>query len=62
GIDSVMAPRERRITAWARLSRDLDAGALDAIAQEVTLEEAITAANQLMDGTVRGRIVVDVNR
>lgn len=62
GIDSVMAPRERRTAAWARLSRDLDVSALDAIAREVALEEAITAANQLMDGTVRGRIVVDVNR
>ena len=62
GIDSVMAPRERRVTAWARLSRDLDATALDAIAREVSLEEAITAADHLMDGTVRGRIVVDVNR
>ncbi|MFD6897352.1 MDR family oxidoreductase [Rhodococcus sp. NPDC060086] len=62
GIDSVMAPRERRLTAWARLSRDLEASTLEAITQEVSLEEAITAANQLMDGTVRGRIVVDVNR
>lgn len=62
GIDSVMAPRERRLTAWARLSRDLEASTLDTITQEVSLEEAITAANQLMDGTVRGRIVVDVNR
>ncbi|MFZ2178388.1 MAG: MDR family oxidoreductase [Rhodococcus sp. (in: high G+C Gram-positive bacteria)] len=62
GIDSVMAPKPRRIDAWARLSRDLDVAALDAIAQEVSLKDAITAADQLMDGAVRGRIVVDVNR
>ncbi|MGW0021955.1 acrylyl-CoA reductase (NADPH) [Rhodococcus sp. NPDC003382] len=62
GIDSVMAPHPRRTAAWERLARDLDASALDAIAHEVGLEEAIGAAEKLMDGTVRGRIVVDVNR
>jgi acrylyl-CoA reductase (NADPH) len=62
GIDSVMAPRERRMAAWKRLSRDLDAGALDSIAQEIGLEEAIASAAELMDGKVRGRVVVDVNR
>jgi acrylyl-CoA reductase (NADPH) len=57
-----MAPRQRRLTAWERLARDLDAGALDSIAQEVALGEAIASAGQLMDGKVRGRVVVDVNR
>lgn len=62
GIDSVMAPRDRRLTAWQRLSNDLDPAALDAIAEEVALGEAIDAASRLMDGKVRGRVVVDVNR
>ena len=62
GIESVMAPREPRMAAWARLSRDLDASALDAIANEIGLGDAIDAAGQLLDGKVRGRIVVDVNR
>lgn len=62
GIDSVMAPKERRMAAWKRLSRDLHAGALDSIAQEIGLEEAIASAAELMDGKVRGRVVVDVNR
>ena len=62
GIESVMAPREPRMAAWARLSRDLDASALDAIAHEIRLGDAIDAAGQLLDGKVRGRIVVDVNR
>lgn len=62
GIDSVMAPHSRRAAAWQRLARDLDPSALDSIAHEVGLEEAITAAEKLMDGTVRGRIIVDVNR
>ena len=62
GIEIVMAPREPRMAAWARLSRDLDASALDAIANEIRLGDAIDAAGQLLDGKVRGRIVVDVNR
>jgi acrylyl-CoA reductase (NADPH) len=62
GVDSVQAPLPRRLAAWERLARDLDAAALESIAQEVTLGEAIGAAQRLIDGTVRGRIVVDVNR
>jgi len=62
GIDSVMAPKGRRIAAWERLSRDLDASKLDSIAQEIGLADAIDAAGQLMGGKLRGRIVVDVNR
>ncbi len=61
GIDSVMAPKAPRLAAWKRLSRDLDVGVLDAIAREIGLGEAIAAAGDLMDGHVRGRIVVDVN-
>jgi acrylyl-CoA reductase (NADPH) len=61
GIDSVMAPKERRMGAWKRLSDDLDGGALDSIAREIGLGEAIASAGELMDGKVRGRIVVDVN-
>jgi acrylyl-CoA reductase (NADPH) len=62
GIDSVMAPKGPRMAAWARLGRDLDLSALDMIGQEIGLEDAIAAASGLMDGTVRGRFVVDVNR
>jgi len=62
GIDSVMAPRPRRIAAWERLARDLDPALLETIATEVGLEEAIGEAGKFMDGTVRGRIVVDVTR
>lgn len=62
GIDSVMAPKQRRLSAWERLARDLDTGTLESIAHEVGLGDAIDSAGELMDGKVRGRIVVDVNR
>jgi acrylyl-CoA reductase (NADPH) len=62
GIDSVMCPRPERLLAWQRLARDLDIAKLDLITHEVALAEAIPTAAQLMDGKVRGRVVVDVNR
>ncbi len=62
GVDSVMAPKPPRLAAWKRLAEDLDPAVLDTIAEDVALAEVIDAASQLMDGKVRGRIVVDVNR
>lgn len=58
GIDSVMAPRERRQRAWDRLARDLDPALLETVLEEVPLARAIEKAGALMDGKVRGRIVV----
>lgn len=62
GIDSVMCPRPERLVAWQRLATDLDVGKLGLITHEVSLAEAIPTAAQLIDGKVRGRVVVDVNR
>lgn len=62
GIDSVMAPKAVRLEAWARLARDLDIGKLDAISREISLGEAIGVAAEILEGKVRGRVVVDVNR
>lgn len=58
GIDSVMAPLAARESAWARLASDLDPAKLDALTREIGLDEAIGAAEDLMAGRVRGRIVV----
>ncbi len=62
GIDSVMAPMDPRMAAWARLASDLDPAVLDVIGAEIGLGDAIAAAADLIDGKVRGRIIVDVNR
>ena len=60
GIDSVMAPMARRREAWQRLARDLDPALLESMTSEVGLADAIDAARRLMDGKVRGRIVVRI--
>ncbi len=57
GINSVTVPRERRIQAWQRLA-ELDLSKLDAIAQEITLEQVIGKAPEILAGTIRGRLVV----
>jgi acrylyl-CoA reductase (NADPH) len=61
GIDSVLCPRPRRITAWQRLARDLDRQRLEAITTEVRLADVIELAPRILAGQVRGRVVVDVN-
>lgn len=62
GIESVRALRSKRHAAWKRLADDIDPAALEMIAIDINLGDAIEAAKQLMDGSVRGRFVVDVNR
>ena len=60
GIDSVMAPLVLRQQAWGRLAGALDARALDLITEEVPLDEAIAKAAALLEGRVRGRVVVRI--
>ncbi len=63
GVDSVNCPRGPRMAAWDRLARDLDKDLLALIGgSEIGLADAIQAAADLIDGKVRGRIIVDVNR
>lgn len=62
GIDSVMRPIADRVEAWQRLAEIIEPTLFDDIVKEVSLAEAVNVANQLMEGKVRGRVVVDVNR
>jgi acrylyl-CoA reductase (NADPH) len=60
GIDSVMCPIELRKTAWSRLASDLDPGKLTEITHEIGLDGVIEAGAKILDGQVRGRIVVKI--
>jgi acrylyl-CoA reductase (NADPH) len=62
GVDSVRAPTEVRVAAWERLAADVDPAKLEAITREIGLAEAIDAAQEVLAGRVRGRLVVDVQR
>ena len=60
GIDSVMRPTADRIEAWERLATILEPAVFDDIAKEITLDETIDTAEQLISGKVRGRVVVNI--
>ncbi|MFC3682928.1 acrylyl-CoA reductase (NADPH) [Hydrogenophaga luteola] len=60
GVDSVMAPKSLRLQAWQRLSTDLNLTKLGQIAEEIGLDDVIATATKLLDGQVRGRLIVDV--
>jgi acrylyl-CoA reductase (NADPH) len=61
GVDSVLAPLALRQRAWDRLARDLKPNLLESMVEEVSLDHAIDKAHALMQGKVRGRIVVKVS-
>jgi len=60
GIDSVMRPKADRQTAWQRLESDLDRGKLADITGEIGLAQVIGAAPDIVEGRIRGRIVVKI--
>ena len=61
GVDSVMAPRARRIDAWSNLALEMKADTLDRITQEIALADALAWAPKILAGEVRGRLVVNIN-
>ena len=61
GIDSVNAPQVVRGEAWSRLARDLDLRKLVQTTQVVGLAEVSEVASRILEGKIRGRVVVDVN-
>jgi acrylyl-CoA reductase (NADPH) len=60
GIDSVMCPLPDREAAWRRLEADLDREKIAAMANEIGLDDVIAAGRRIVEGKVRGRIVVKI--
>ena len=60
GIDSVMCPMDQRQQAWRRLETELDRGKIAAMTSEIGLANVIDAGTRIVEGQVRGRIVVKV--
>lgn len=61
GIDSVMAPKAKRVIAWDRLAREMDLARLAEISSMIGLDDVPEAAEAILAGKIRGRVVVDVN-
>jgi acrylyl-CoA reductase (NADPH) len=60
GIDSVRAPKELRLEAWRRVATDLDRGKLEALTRAIGFDDIIEAAKDIVEGRIRGRIVVEM--
>ena len=61
GVDSVMRPRADREEAWSRLARDLDLAKLNTMVHPAKLSDVPDLGRAIVEGKVRGRVVVDVN-
>ncbi|RDL44924.1 oxidoreductase [Marinomonas piezotolerans] len=60
GIDSVMRPIIDREKAWDRLGELLDDQDLEQISANIGLEEVVEYAHKLLDGSIRGRVIVSI--
>jgi acrylyl-CoA reductase (NADPH) len=60
GIDSVMAPKAVRLEAWRRIGTDLDLQKLASLSTTIGFDGIIDAAHDIVDGKIRGRVVVDM--
>ena len=61
GIDSVMQPYDNRLRAWERVAQDLPMDKLEAMVQPATLSDLPKLGADILNGQVKGRVVVDVN-
>jgi acrylyl-CoA reductase (NADPH) len=60
GIDSVMAPKELRLEAWRRIATDLDHQKLGRLSTTIGFDGIEAAARDIVEGKIRGRVVVDM--
>lgn len=62
GIDSVECPTELRSKVWARMASDLKPAQLDALVdREVTLSELPQALEDILQGNLKGRVLVRIS-
>ncbi len=61
GIDSVTASFSDRVRTWQRIVEDLPLERLRSVAQEATLYDMPQLGDDILNGKIKGRVVVDVN-
>jgi acrylyl-CoA reductase (NADPH) len=60
GIESVYMPMARRLEAWERLAQDLDVKKLASMTRTIKLADVRGAAEDILAGKVRGRLIVEI--
>jgi acrylyl-CoA reductase (NADPH) len=58
GIDSVMQPYATRVKAWRRIALTLDLAAYAGLVREIGLEDLPAAAENILAGEIKGRVLV----
>lgn len=61
GIDSVMAPMQLRERAWKRLSENININKLEEMTIDTSLDQVEGLANEILQGKVRGRVIVNIS-
>ena len=61
GVDSVMAPMDKRLEAWRRLAAELPADLLSEMTSVEPMSGIEELATSILAGRTRGRVVIDVN-
>ncbi|HYH08841.1 MAG TPA: MDR family oxidoreductase [Thermoanaerobaculia bacterium] len=61
GVSSLRTSRAKRIEGWSRLARDVDFGKLASLSRVEPLSRIFELSNDIMEGNIRGRVVIDVN-
>ena len=61
GIDSVMAPMKLRERAWKRLSENININKLEEMTIDASLDQVEGLANEILQGKVRGRVIVNIS-
>jgi acrylyl-CoA reductase (NADPH) len=62
GIDSARAPQAERADVWSRLAGDLSLELLDTMTELKPLSDIVALGDQILNGKIRGRVVIDVNQ
>lgn len=60
GVDSVQAPRDKRVRAWQGLADLLSPAEIEAMVELRPMSEALKAAEDIMANAYKGRVVIDV--
>jgi len=62
GCDSVTTPHDRRVAAWGKLGEILDEGYYTQATTVIGLDDAIKAADDILDQKITGRVIVDLKK
>lgn len=60
GVDSVYCSQSERLAAWQDLAALTDPAKLEGVTTEISLLQAVSEAEKLLNGQVKGRVVVKV--